>query len=380
MGKRLSIAFVSVENPLDKRTWSGIPFHMVNSLQKFCTDVDVYYWKKTSLHKLIIRLISSSSRIIMKKDFDYTKSTFFSKLTCSYIYKQLFPKHHDVIICNGSFPIAYLEVNIPIVIFADSAFGLLIEYYDNRNYNRFLVKSGRQIEDRGFSKACLIAFSSDWARDFSKRNYSYSDKMVCIPFGANIETIPELDDIALRIKNRDICHLLFLGVDWKRKGGNIVLETYHILKKRGMNVDLTICGCNPPVFKEDITIMPFLNKNNEQDLKVFRELMIKSHFMFVPSRSEAYGLVFAEASAYGMPIISTDTGGISAVVKNGQNGFLLSLECGPYDYANLIEKIFLDLEGYKKLSFDARKSFEKVFNWDVAIKTLLNLIEHKCFG
>ncbi|TSA49979.1 MAG: glycosyltransferase [Sphingobacteriales bacterium] len=41
----------------------------------------------------------------------------------------------------------------------------------------------------------------------------------------------------------------------------------------------------------------------------------------VPSRAECYGIVFAEASSYGLPSVSTDTGGVSAVVKEGVNVF-----------------------------------------------------------
>ena len=39
-----------------------------------------------------------------------------------------------------------------------------------------------------------------------------------------------------------VIKILFVGLTWKRKGGDIVLETIDILDKKGYNVDLTVCG------------------------------------------------------------------------------------------------------------------------------------------
>ncbi|MBK7121948.1 MAG: hypothetical protein IPH68_03555 [Chitinophagaceae bacterium] len=45
--------------------------------------------------------------------------------------------------------------------------------------------------------------------------------------------------------------LLFLGVEWERKGGQIALDTFYALQNNGMQVQLKIIGCQPPLHIKD---------------------------------------------------------------------------------------------------------------------------------
>src|SRR5436190_335365 len=76
------------------------------------------------------------------------------------------------------------------------------------------------------------------------------------------------------------------------------------------------------------------------------KLFETSDFLLLPTRSECYGMVFCEASAYGLPSITTDTGGISGAVKDGENGFMLPLSARGQEYAEAIAKVYLDDQLY----------------------------------
>ena len=39
-------------------------------------------------------------------------------------------------------------------------------------------------------------------------------------------------------------------------------------------------------------------------------------FFLMPTRAEAQGIVFNESAAYGLPVVSTDVGGVSTVVQS----------------------------------------------------------------
>ena len=86
-------------------------------------------------------------------------------------------------------------------------------------------------------------------------------------------------------------------------------------------------------------------------------------------------MVFCEASAYGLPVISTDTGGVSGAVKQGENGFLLPLVAGGAEYAELIARVYKDEEVYAELVRTSRAAFEDRLNWDawgIAVKKLID--------
>jgi glycosyltransferase involved in cell wall biosynthesis len=168
-----------------------------------------------------------------------------------------------------------------------------------------------------------------------------------------------------------------LGVDWERKGGNIVMETFEALKQRGMKVQLIISGCKPSISCDGVTILPFINKNTDAGLKQFDELFKKSHFMFVPTRAECFGMVFCEASAYGMPVISTDTGGVPGAVENGINGYLLPISANGNDYADVIQDCFLDETKYRALCNSSRKWFDNKLNRKTIITSMMQLYYNK---
>jgi glycosyltransferase involved in cell wall biosynthesis len=179
-----------------------------------------------------------------------------------------------------------------------------------------------------------------------------------------LEKIPSAD--SLKRKPNNCCQLLFLGVEWERKGGQIALDSYYQLKKAGIDVRLTIIGCVPPVAITDsqIFVIPFLNKNNQEDAEKLYEIMMQTDFLILPTRAECAGVVFCEANAFGIPVISTDTGGVSSYVQDGINGFTLPLTATADAYADIILKLYQDTAAYEQLSSSSRKLFDSTLNWN----------------
>ena len=93
--------------------------------------------------------------------------------------------------------------------------------------------------------------------------------------------------------------------------------------------------------------------------------MLTQHFLILPTRAECFGVVFCEASAYGIPSMATDTGGIPNAVINGENGFRFPLDARGETYARKIVEIYQDYENkYLPLSRSSRKTFDELLNWD----------------
>jgi glycosyltransferase involved in cell wall biosynthesis len=230
-----------------------------------------------------------------------------------------------------------------------------------------------ECEQRAIDNATCCVFSSDWASESAVRDYGKDPSRVrTIPFGPNLEGIPARDEIPER--PRDTCRLLFVGRDWERKGGDIAVETTRLLNEAGVPATLIIVGATPRVDLPYVQVVGMLDRNNPAHLWRYNELLASSHFMFVPSRAEAFGMIFCEAASFGLPIISTETGGISTVVHNGVSGFLLSASCSSSDYADLINRSWASPELYQTLLCNARSEYERRLNWSAWSRSVCDLL------
>ena len=84
------------------------------------------------------------------------------------------------------------------------------------------------------------------------------------------------------------------------------------LEELGIPVQLTIVGCQPPgeLPGNKIRVIPYLNKNRDEDAQLLEQLFFEADFFVLPTRADCSPIVMAEANAFGLPVISTYTGGL----------------------------------------------------------------------
>lgn len=369
MSEPLKIAFLTATDARDKRSRSGTLYYMAKALQEHCGDV-YYLGPLTTVMEKITRVINDISLKIFKKSYAYEHSVLLAYSYSRIIKQRLKEETFDVIFAPvASTELAFLPKEIPIIYTADATFSLISNYYPDyfSNQLKVSVEEGNFIEQYAIKNADLLLYPSAWAANSAVDYYGADkSKVKIVPYGANIEGVPSKEIIFNREKS-DICRLLFLGVDWERKGGEIAFETLLELDKLGLEAELIVCGCIPPEkFKhENMKVIPFLDKNIPEQNKELENLFLKSNFLILPSRTEAYGVVFCEANAYGLPVLTTETGGIPNVIDPGKNGYMLTLDARGVDYAKLIMEIYLDDEKYYQLIRSSRETYERKLNWDV---------------
>ena len=365
MKSNLKIAFLTSTNPNDKKSWSGIHFFMFQSLKNHFSTVDAI----GPIDNLLLKSlggINKITRFFLKKGYNHNNSIIRSYLLSLTINRKINKKKYDIIFAPAaSTEVAFIKTKVPIIYLSDSSFGQLNGYYDVfSNLFKVSIRESNYIEQRGIDKASYFVYPSKWAADYVLKEYNVDkSKLSIVPFGANIDE-KHIKYIEKTRKKDDEFKLLFLGVYWERKGGDIVFDTFKFLLEKGYDVSLTICGCVPPVNHEKMKVYPFLNKNIEADINKLTTIIQESHVLFVPTRADCSPIVFCEASAFGLPIITTDTGGVSSVVKDGVNGFCLPISSDTYDYFIKISELINDPDKYRKLSKSSRKRYEEELNWE----------------
>jgi len=378
--KKLKIAYISSYNSEDANNWSGLGYYISKTLQEHVGDVEYFgSLKYKNNYKLYYNKIVN--KFIYKKNYMYDHTETVGRQYAKQVNEWLKGKSFDLIFSPGTIPIAYLDTNIPIVFWTDATFASMIDYYFT-NLSEKTIQDGNKMEQEALDRCSLAIYSSDWAADSALNNYKVeANKVKVIPFGANIKKVPEEKDVFKELN--DTVKLLFVGKGWDRKGGTLAVESLIELKKMGIDATLTIVGSKPPaemILPKNVTVFEFLDKNKKEDFNLLYNLYKCADFFLLPTRKECYGVVFCEANSFGLPIITSNTGGISTIVEDGENGYKLPLNSKAKEYALKIKEIIDKPSDYKQLSAKSRKRYDSLLNWNSAGFKLQSILEKEVFN
>lgn len=110
------------------------------------------------------------------------------------------------------------------------------------------------------------------------------------------------------------------------------------------------------------------------DNEKVRELYISmgSQLFITTSSTEGLPVSLMEASSVGIPLMGTAVGGIPEIIKDGHNGYLLSLNPTPEEISeHIIEYYNLSIDERKMMSKNSQKVWKRDFDIDVCVKNLL---------
>lgn len=362
----MKIAYITMFSPHDKYFWSGTNYYVKNALEAQNSEVHcIYGYRKVTLGMMLRKFQAR----LTGKNYQAVRSFDAARGWAGFISSNL-EEGTDAVLSLSTIPIAFLETDIPVFVYIDGCY----EYMLGQGFSKLLNKTAtaHEIERLAFERCAKIFTSSVASADAILQHYGSAvrDKVVVVPLGANIDELPSRESVMENIRGKDmsVCRILFVGVDWNRKGAGFVVETVRMLHDKGFPVELHLVGLrNVPVELPPYVVNHgFVSKMDDGGMEKIAGFYKKSHFLFVPSIGEAYGLVFCEASAYGLPSISHGIGGISTIVKDGENGKLFPMGTSPGVFAKYIEDAFSDEASYKVLSAKAYARFEKLLNWRVA--------------
>lgn len=392
---RLKIAFISAFDTRDRKTLSGTTFFISSLLNKHFGDVDLIDNLRPALITLSSVLRNSFSEFtwlvlkeyskkfalkIIGKNYLWGASLSVSRFYAKQINKRLKEESYDLIWAEkASQEIASLQTDIPIIYESDATFSRMVDYYPLFcNLSKAGIVNGNKVEQAALDKAKVFICTSEWTAASAVNVYGKDrNKIKTISRPAILDYVP-VKEVVLRERSRDICNLLFVGVDWERKGGTIAVETVGWLNQQGIRAALYICGCVPPKKYFDnnfIKIFGFLDKSSSQESKILDGLYTDAHFLILPTRAECQGQVFCEAAAYALPAITTNTGGISAVVEDGGSGLLLDVRSDGKEFGEKIQALWEDVGRYNVMRNRARQLFEEKLSADKWVSAVKEVID-----
>jgi glycosyltransferase involved in cell wall biosynthesis len=367
----MRIAYATTFDARDVHNWSGTPFHMSRAFIQEGVEVDYIGSLSRKLPPFFKMKQAWNKYLLGQREsprFNVTAAEHYSKQVAMMLEK----KPVDAVVSPLINPIAYLDSKRPIILWTDAVYAALLGFYPAFAYHSAAsVLQGNKITAECLSRCKLAIFSSDWAAHSALELYGTSrEKVKVVPYGANIDAHPDIEEARSLIKKRDTdkIKLLFLAKSWERKGGDIAYDVAKALHEAGHPVELTIVGYTPKLdnIPPYINCLGFISKQTPEGKAKIQALLANSHFLILPSRADACPMVFAEANAFALPCLTTYVGGISTAVKDNINGMTFGLDAPISKYCDYIVNTLQQRSIYESLAMSAHHEYESRLNWRVA--------------
>jgi glycosyltransferase involved in cell wall biosynthesis len=372
----MRLALISATDPEDVTAWSGTPHFVANELRRQAAFLEVIA-PLSRRFKYLYAFAKLWARL-RRRQIHQDRHPLALASYARQIKRGLAGKHFDAILCMSSVPIAALDIETPIFFWADGVLECLVNYYPGifTGLSSREIAIGHRQEQASIDRCARAIYSSDWAAAMVRTKYKVAaDKLAVIEFGANFALDDDRAKVTSFIRKRlqRPLSLLFVGVDWERKGGPIAWEATRQLNERGIPAVLKVVGCDAPQ-APFVERLGFISKTTPEGQERLKDLFAQATFFLFPTRGEASAIVFGEASSFGLPVLSTDTGGVKNYVINGQTGYCLPMAAVAKEYADAIQQTWRDPSTYRRLSIGSYEHYEQRLNWRVGVGKVLELI------
>lgn len=377
----IPVALVCTHDCEDISAWSGIPYYLSRSLVKepeldvhVVSPLEIPSVRRPFLQRQLDRLLAPEGRIWDHYEPAIMKSVARAAATRVATDRTVFSIFPD--------PWVYAEKDQPWIFFSDATFaGLRRLYPALGNLHQRSLRNGEAFWRRSVERADGMVFSSDWAARSAIEDYGATpEKVAVIPMGANLDPMPSGETVktAVSERSRDHLNLLWMGVDWKRKGGKIAVETVRKLRGQGVSATLHVVGCDPPETPPDfVQSHGFLNKRVPADRQMIERLFLDSHFFLLPTVADCTPIVFPEANAFGLPVVTHNIGGTSTMVIPGVNGCLASRDDFIAQATDYIVTTFSDHDKYMRACMAARDDQARRLCWKAFASQLSTFIRER---
>lgn len=374
--RQLTVGIVSLYDPhSDKKAQSGILYKINESLENAGFKTIWVKTTKTPVFKFVLFFFRAWHFIT--KRITYLDRTYIGAyLLSQHIDKKAIEKSDILMFIHNQHILYAIHTSKPIIYHSDATFELANNYYMHNMY-RWNAKQGERMEQIALNKVKYHLSSSDW-RQRSVINHYKIDSTLCevLEYGPCIDKI----EFKRTYENKKCLNLLFIGVDWIRKGGKIAVETTNILNKMGIKTQLTIAGLkkipSECINNPYINFKGYLNKNIKEQYEKLNQLYKEADIFFLPTLAECSAIVFCESAMWKLPVITYDTGGIANYVINDVNGYRLPLTATSNDFAEKIKEIN-NQNKLLKLSDGAQMISETKLNWNNWTNSFKKILENE---
>lgn len=349
MTLRLAVAGVHLDG------FSGIPRHLIGALRE---RAEVTEWRLPEHRPTFAkRLIARTSRGQYLWEKDPARCRFLSHA----IDERAGKGDVDAVLLFGSEACAFCTTDVPLFGFGDSIFGSRVGLYaDQQDISPRSLREGVNVQQRALDKLQAFFSTSRWAIERAAGTFGYAipaGKIVVTGIGANLPHVDAPPPLPAGPPR-----LLWVGVDWERKGGDLAVAAVDALRARGIDARLDVVGpVRVPASAGWLTV------HGRLDGAPLGDAYASASALLLPTRADLTPIVIAEAAMYGRPAFAAPAGGIPEMIAGGG----VSIDSNdPEVWAAEIARAPLE-----ELGTGARQAYEQRLNWRTIAALMVERME-----
>ncbi|WP_428493271.1 glycosyltransferase family 4 protein [Rhodopila sp.] len=189
-------------------------------------------------------------------------------------------------------------------------------------------------------------------------------RVATILIGANVDATASADDLARYAAGR----ILFVGIEWERKGGPTLLAAFDTVATRFPAATLTIAGCSPQMSHPRARATGLLPRAN------VAALLADASIFCLPSLIEPSAVASVEAMAFKLPVVATTVGGFPGMVSDGETGLLVPPD-DAIALAGALGDLLADPQRTRAMGQAGYRRGHDLFTWDAVGARLHDQLE-----
>ena len=212
---------------------------------------------------------------------------------------------------------------------------------------------------------------SNWAREIMVQECGVADhRAFVVKPGSDLE-LWHYQPRARTTHNRP--HILFVGGDFQRKGGDLLLTIFREQFAHQAELDLVTRQIDTDDLPPSVHLYTDINANDPR----LRQLYAQADLFVLPTRADFSSLAAIEAMAVGLPVIISRVGGTTEIVRDGETGFLITSDDAE-GLRSSLGHLLADAALRQRMGAAGRATVEQEFNIAANVTELLTLIKEAC--
>jgi glycosyltransferase involved in cell wall biosynthesis len=250
------------------------------------------------------------------------------------------------------------DKGIPFYIYTDHTNLNNLNYQYIRKSQFLRSKEYVQLETEAYKNAKLIFVMSANIRDSLVNQYHIDEEKVkLVHVSTNTPINQKINSEKYKNKN-----ILFVGKDWTRKGGPLLVQAFKRVQQHVPDASLTIIGCNPRIKLKNCFVY------GELPLEKVGEIYNQASVFCMPTLREPFGIVFLEAMFNRLPIVTNAVGATPYLVQDGVNGYLLKHDA--QEYARVLTELLTDSAKCENFGNSSYKIASTTYTWENVVNLM----------